>query len=49
MTREQMMDIIISQYGFESFTTVSFCIICESKYTTDEQVINLFNTLNREV
>ena len=31
ITREQMMDKIINQYGFEAFATVSFCLLAENK------------------
>ena len=48
MTREQMMDSIINQYGFEDFHTIAFCIIAENANTPDADVINLYNSLNRE-
>ena len=48
MTREQMMDSIIKQYGFEDFKTIAFCIIAEDADTPDADVINLYNSLNME-
>lgn len=48
MTREAMMDNIIRQYGFEDFKTIAFCIIAENTNTPNADVINLYNSLNRE-
>lgn len=45
MTREQMMDEIIRQYGFENNLTITFCVLAEDSTVSDEEVRKAFDAL----
>lgn len=45
MTREEMMDNVIRQLGFESPLTVMFCKDCESGKFTNEELMRLMHTI----
>lgn len=45
MTREQMMDEIIRQYGFESNITITFCVLAEDNTVSDADLRKAFDVL----
>lgn len=44
MTREEMMDMVIRQYGFESNITITFCVLAEDSSVSDEELRKAFDT-----
>ena len=45
MTREQMMDEIIRQYGFECGITIAFCTLAEDSTVSDTDLRKAFDVL----
>ena len=45
MTREQMMDEIIRQYGFENATTITFCALAEDATVETAELQKAFDVL----
>lgn len=43
MTREEMMDAVIRQYGFESNITIAFCVLAEDSAVSDEELQKAFD------
>lgn len=45
MTREEMMDNIIRQYGFESNITITFCALAGDHTVPDKELRKAFDAL----
>ena len=45
MTREEMMDNIIKQYGFESNITITFCALAEDATVATTELQKAFDAL----
>lgn len=45
MTREEMMDNIIKQYGFESNITITFCGLAEKSNLSDSMLRKVYDEL----
>ena len=45
MTREEMMDMIIKQYGFESNITITFCVLAEDATVATTELQKAFDAL----
>ena len=45
MTREEMMDMVIKQYGFESNITITFCVLAEDGTVSDTDLRKAFDVL----
>lgn len=45
MTREEMMDNIIKQYGFESNITITFCGLAEKGNLSDSMLRKVYDEL----
>ena len=45
MTREQMMNEIIRQYGFENATTITFCALAEDASVATAELQKAFDAL----
>jgi hypothetical protein len=45
MTREEMMDMVIRQYGFESNITITFCVLAEDNTVSDADLQKAFDAL----
>ena len=45
MTREEMMDMVIRQYGFESNITITFCVLAEDNTVSDADLRKAFDAL----
>lgn len=43
MTREEMMNMIIKQYGFESNITITFCTLAEDSTVSDADLRKAFD------
>lgn len=43
MTREEMMDMVIRQYGFENATTIIFCVLAEDSTVSDIDLRKAFD------
>lgn len=43
MTREEMMDMVIKQYGFESNITITFCVLAEDSTVSDIDLRKAFD------
>lgn len=45
MTREEMMDAVIRQYGFENATTIIFCVLAEDATVATTELQKAFDAL----
>ena len=45
MTREEMMDMVIRQYGFENATTITFCALAEDATVATTELQKAFDAL----
>lgn len=45
MTREEMMNAVIKQYGFESNITITFCVLAEDSTVETTELRKAFDAL----